>query len=109
MIEETLKIFVTEELDVKDLTFDFNKTSSREKEIYEKMIEQGPYQIIHFAGPDGYFADILWDDSAAVLVVPEKVYNDTGFQDLLFNLCEFGLCCITTRDFGYNIIFYNCK
>lgn len=109
MIEETLKIFVTEELDIKDLTFDFNKTSSREKELYESIIEKGPNQIIHFAGPDGYYADILWDNNAAVLVVPEKVYNDTGFQDLLFNLCEFGLCSIANGDFGYNIIFYNYK
>lgn len=108
MIEENIKILVTKNFSNRDLSFNFDKTSD-ERGLYEKLIESSPSKIIHFAGPDGYYAELLCNDDTAALLVPNKVYDDPGFQELLFDLREFGLCSITTIDFGYNISVYECK
>lgn len=103
MIEGNVKFIVARNWDSNSGKFDFITEVPDEESSFNILMEQGPYDIALFTGPDGYFAELHYSSSGAILMVPEKVYNDQGFNDLVFNLKEFGLDHLCSEDFGYNI------
>lgn len=103
-------VIVSEIIDHKTLKIDFSKVGenyeSYEESEFNELIESGPVDIAHFAGPDGYYAQVLIGSDRAALIVPNKLYSDSGFQDLIYNLKMEGLKKMNSDMLGYNLIMY---
>lgn len=110
MITLECMIIVSKIIDLETLKIDFSG-SEEDNEVYEEsgfneLIESGHIDIAHFAGPDGYYAQVLIGYDKAALIVPNKVYSDPGFQDLIYNLKMEGIKKMNSDTIGYNLIMY---
>lgn len=109
MITLNCIVIVSKIIDLETLKIDFSKVEdcdSYEESGFNELIESGPNDIIHFMGPDGYYAQVLIGSDKAALIVPNKVYSDPGFQDLVYNLKTEGVKKMNDDLIGYNPVIY---
>lgn len=110
MITLGYTIIISEIIDHKALKIDFSEIGenygSYEESKFNELIESGPIDIAHFAGPDGYYAQVLIGSDRAALIVPDKLYSDSGFQDLIYSLKTEGVKKMNSDMLGYDLIMY---